>query len=277
MGGFGAAAEAIRVGQPTVSEQVKALESEYGVELFYRQGRNVRLTSVGHSLFAITQNYFGIEDEADKLLTQAREFSAGELKIGASSPYGIMGIVKAVRTAYPDLRLTVAVDHHEDIRQKLLGFDIDVAMIGRAESDPRIYTEPYARLRVDIVVGLDHPWAARKSIPIRELEGQDMVLREPSSTTRQAFEHATERAGVNTHTVMEIDSREALREAIMQGIGIGVGQAIEIDAHRGLRWIPVEDETMETAFQLACLKNRRDRPLIQTFFELAQTVDLATH
>ena len=64
LGGFTAASRALRISQPTITTQVRSLEEEYGVELFVRQGRNVRLTSVGEDLYEITKRVILHENEA---------------------------------------------------------------------------------------------------------------------------------------------------------------------------------------------------------------------
>ena len=60
-GGFTAAARSLNLGQPTISIHVKALEQQFGVELFDRQGRTVKLTPLGRSLLKITQGLYGHE------------------------------------------------------------------------------------------------------------------------------------------------------------------------------------------------------------------------
>lgn len=72
-GSFTLAAEYLSVGQPTVSEQVNALEKTFSVELFHRRGRYIEMSSAGHKLYAITQGLFGQEDEAVQLLQSFKQ------------------------------------------------------------------------------------------------------------------------------------------------------------------------------------------------------------
>ena len=67
-GGFTAAAKRLRLTQPAVTLQVKALEQHYGVELFFRRGRTVRLSAIGEQLLTLTQRINGLTDEAQELL-----------------------------------------------------------------------------------------------------------------------------------------------------------------------------------------------------------------
>ena len=178
-------------------------------------------------------------------------------------------MVKAAADRLPGLDVSVAVEHRAEILRRLRNFELDVAAIGRAPCDPRFAVLPYRTLRVDVVVGADHPWAGRGSVRIAELDGQPMILREPGSTTREAFERAADKAGIRIRTVMEINNREAIREAVILGMGLSVGAEDELGSHRRLHWIPVDDAAMSIEFNLVCLAQRRDRPGIRDFFEIA--------
>lgn len=269
-GGFTAAARALNVGQPTVSEQVRALEDRFGVELFHRQGRAVRLTATGRQLLAITQDIFGHEEEAVRFLAAARAFQTGALAIGAANPYVVMHPTRDFLARYPRIDVAVAVEHHEVVLQALLDFRMDVAVLGRMAADARFCVVPYRRCRVDVLVGADHPWAARRAVRVRDLAGQRTILREPGSTTRQALEGALAAAGVEVRVVMEINSREAIRDAVMLGLGIGVASEAEFVAHDRLRAIPVSDADMFIAFHAVCLAERRHRPLIGAFMDMVE-------
>jgi DNA-binding transcriptional LysR family regulator len=85
-GGFTAASKVLNIGQPTISDQVKALEQQFGVELFHRQGRTVSLTDTGRGLLEITKNIFGHEEEAVSYLHAARDLKQGKLKLGDVGP-----------------------------------------------------------------------------------------------------------------------------------------------------------------------------------------------
>ena len=84
-GSFTRAAVALHVTQPTLSGQVKALEESFGVRLFDRRGRKVMPTELGRELLDLTRRLFGLEAEAEHLLSAARGLSKGHLRIGADA------------------------------------------------------------------------------------------------------------------------------------------------------------------------------------------------
>ena len=127
---------------------------------------------------------FGPEEEAINLLRAAQALELGSLKIGAIRPSDVMEIAAELRTRYPDLRLTVTLGSGPEILEGLLKFDFDVGVVGREPQDPRFFGRFYNKHHILIVANASHPLARRRSIKIEELEGQDFIVRAPSSTTR---------------------------------------------------------------------------------------------
>ncbi|MDA4541726.1 LysR family transcriptional regulator, partial [Escherichia coli] len=87
------AAAQLGVSQPTVTGQLRQLESRYGVELFHRQGRGMRLSDAGHSLMPMVEKLVQQETEIDFRLRDASDLREGNLRIGATGPFYIMDTV----------------------------------------------------------------------------------------------------------------------------------------------------------------------------------------
>ncbi len=271
-GGFTAAARALLISQPTITTQIRALEAEYGVELFVRSGRNVLLTPVGEELYEISKRIVRFETEAKEFLQAHGDQQAGQLRLAAVGPFHATDVLVALKTKHPNVQVSVQLGNSQRTLERLFEFTADVAMIAHFEDDPRLEMVPFSRHRVVVFVHADHPWFGRKSIKIRELEGQDFVLREKGSTTRLAFEQALEKAGITINPVVEIGSREAVWKAVEQGIAIGAVADFEFVPHPRLRTVEISDVEIITNYHIAVLKERRDARLIRTLVQIAQTV-----
>ncbi|MFQ5784434.1 MAG: LysR substrate-binding domain-containing protein [Alphaproteobacteria bacterium] len=269
-GSFTKAARALGVSQPAVTIQVKALEEAYGVSLLDRRGHRVSLTDLGGGLVAITRRIFGLEQEAEELLAAARELRSGHLKVGADGPYFVMGLLAAFIGRYPGIRVSVAMGNSRAVLQDLLDYRTDVAVLAHSGDDRRFHAIPYSRQPVVMFVPRDHEWAGRDSIRLGELDGRSMVLREVGSETRQVFEAALDAVGVKPQVVMEIGSREALREAVAAGLGIGVVSRAELGGDDRLRPIEVADVALETCEYVVCLRERRNLRTVQAFLDLVE-------
>ena len=267
-GSFTKAAEALRVSQPAVTIQVKALEEAYGVLLVHRRGHRVMLTDLGARLLDVTRRVFGLMEEADELLSAAREMRSGHLRVGADGPFFVMPLLAAFIARYPGVRVTVAMGNSQSVLADLLEYRADVAVLARVGDDKRFYAVPFSRQPVVVFVSRDHAWAGRDEIRLAELDGQPMVLREVGSTTRRIFEAALGRAGVRPRVALEIGSREALREAVAAGLGIGVVSRAELGGDERFATLAVADARLESDEFVVCLKERRNLRTVQAFLDL---------
>ena len=272
-GGFTRAAEALNVGQPTISTHVKSLEDYFRVELFHRRGRTVKLTATGETLLTITRGLYGHEEEALTLLRSTRDRETGQLTLNAVGPFDVMEVLQVFRREHPGITTKVTLGFEGEILDGLRDFDHDIGVVGRQVDDPAFHCEFYNRHRVLVIVHADHPLSGRRSIRMQELEACDMVLRPTFSTTRQAFDRALAETGVTVHPVMEINSREAAREAVLRGFGAGVISETELAPSPNIRTLRVSDAEMFTKAFLVCLAERRDRPLVAAFFRTAACID----
>jgi aminoethylphosphonate catabolism LysR family transcriptional regulator len=268
-GSFTGAARELGVGQPTISAHVKTLEDHFRVELFYRRGRTVRLTPIGQSLLTITHGLFGYEEEALALLKSARNLDVGSMNLGAIRPTDVMEILADFAASHPNLKLSVTLGATPAILERLLHFQCDIGIIGHAPDDPRYHSIYFNRHRILVVINETHPLARRRTLLLKDLEGQGMVQRATGSTTRAAFDAALTKGGVKIRMVLETESREAVLRAVSYGIGIGVISESEFTPQPGIRALVIRDTAMFTHAYVVCLAERKERPLIRNFLSLA--------
>ena len=264
-GGFTGGARLLHISQPTVTTQVRFLEEAYGAELFYRRGHKVSLTPLGEKLYVIAQKIFTLESEAVHLLEDSGELKSGHLRVGAVGPFHVTAMLARFNERYPGLQVSVRVGNSAEVLGGLLEYHTDVAVLAQVADDPRFHSVPYSRHPVVVFVRRDHRFAGREQISIHELQGERMVVREEGSTTRRAFDEAIARSGVAPRIAMEIGSREAVREAVIKGVGIGVVSEIEFVPDQQLRVVRVSDAQMFTHAHVVCLRERRGARLVEAF------------
>ena len=166
------------------------------------------------------------------------------------------------------VQVAVLVGNSSEVLGDLREYRTDVAVLAQYTEDPRFHSLPYSRHPVVVFVHRAHRFARRRAIRLAELDGEGMILREEGSTTRKAFDDALRKAGVKPRIVMEIGSREAIREAVIKGVGIAAVSDIEFIPDPQLRTVAVRDAEMYTHAHVVCLEERRSARLVQAFLSI---------
>lgn len=267
--GFSAAARAENISQPTLSAQIKELETRYGIELFHRNGRSVQLSIAGQQLFLLTSRLNQQATEIDEYLNSFKGMHTGTLRIAAVGPFHATDMIAAFKSRYPNIDVTVQLGNSQRSFERLLAYEADVGLIAEVKIDPRVTTTAYSEHEVVIFVHERHPFFKRKSISIDQLEGERVILREQGSTTRMAMERALSARGVSVKPVLEIGSREGVWKAVEQGLGIGYVADFEFVPHPQLRTVRIKDAKIRTKYYLAFLSERSDARLVKAFCDVA--------
>ena len=269
-GSFTRAAETLRVSQPTLSGHVRALEEGYGVELFERRGRSIRLTEFGRSLLEVTERYFATEEEAAHLLSTAKGLLQGRLNVSADSPFYVVPLLAAFSRRFPAVKRSLSFGNSQTVLRDLLARACDVGIVAGVEVDARVHTVPIYRDRLVVFVNHGHIWAQQRSIRLADLAEHIVLLRERGSTTRMLLEAALEKRGVRLGETLELGSREAIREAAAEGLGVGVVNEAEVGRDDRLHKLDIRDAAITVTEYAACLIDRRQAPEVAAFLDLAE-------
>jgi aminoethylphosphonate catabolism LysR family transcriptional regulator len=268
-GSFSAAARDFGLSQPNLSGQVTALEKAYGVRLFDRRGRSVVPTETGRQLHGVTARLFALHDEARALLAGEQALTRGHLRIAADSAHHVVPIMAALRRRAEGLTFALAIDNSAVVLERLLRHEADVAVMAKSVSDPRLHA---VRLRTDrliLFVPARHALARRGRAPLAALAGQELVLRERGSITREVLEQAMAGADIQPGTIVEVQTREGVREAVGAGFGIGAVFESELGDDRRFRRVVIADTDLDVAEYAVCLQERRRVAAVRAFMEEA--------
>lgn len=268
-GSFSKAARALNVGQPTLSSQVKALETGYGVRLFDRRGRGIQLTDLGRSLAEVTNRLTSLQEEAEALLSGTENLAHGTLTVGADSPGDAMELLAGLRARHPGLGLKITMGNMETVLADLRDYRVDAALLSNVPIDNQLHAVPFRRAPLVLVARRDHTLAGRQSVNLMDLSGQSLVLRERRSVTRDLFERAAVRTGLALNDILEVESREAVRAAVAAGLGAGIVIASEHEPHPELVTLSLGPAPIEVTEYAVCLRGRRRLSAIRAFLDLA--------
>lgn len=268
-GSFSAGAEALGLTQATLSTQIQALERQHNIALFHRRGRRIELTDVGRQLMPVAQQLAALEIEAYNLLHDSGQLNSGHLKIGAVGPFHVIEMVDAFRRSYPQIDISIRVGNSAEVFADLENYVTDIAVLARFHDLPGCFSFRYARHAIILFAHVDHPFASRQSVELAELHGQPLLHRELGSSTRAELERVLAEAGVVPRTVMEIGSREALREAVGRGLGLGAVSEAEFVPDVRFRPVRIAGDPAATETFVYCLAERRHSLLPASFLDSA--------
>ncbi|GAA3517252.1 LysR substrate-binding domain-containing protein [Actinocatenispora rupis] len=272
-GSFVRAAASLHVSQPTLSEQVRALERAYGVLLFERAGRRVTRTELGTELLDVTRQLFGLADDADRILGSARELHAGRLRICADAPVHVMPLLAALRDRHPGVRVALTTGNSEQSLTALRERRVDVAITASdGATAAGLHSAVLRRDPVVAYVSHRHPLADRTGVELAELARHQLIVREHGSTTRRVLEQglaAVGRSLADWPDLIEVDSREAVHAAVAVGLGVGVVTERELPHDPRVGVLDLTDLDLTATERLVCRADGRRSRLVRAVFDLA--------
>ncbi|AIM03133.1 LysR family transcriptional regulator [Sinorhizobium meliloti] len=271
-GGFSRAAEALFLTQPAVSDQVRKLEEEYDVLLFNRNKKQVTLTQAGHQLLEITRRMFDTEQQALDLLSESRALRAGTLRIVADAAHHLLHILAAFRQKYPSVQISLRAGNTETVITSLYSYEADIGVLGEVPESREFDIVKLNSTPIIAFASTEHPIARRNTVSLEELSGQPLVMRERGSKTRQKLEDFAAAAGVALKPAIEAEGREAVREIVAAGAGVGFVSAAEFGRDGRLAPIEIVGAEMLMDEALICLKERSGGKLVRAFFEIARSL-----
>ena len=228
------------------------------------------MTEEGIKLAAITRSIFGLVDEAQTLLEANRQLLTGRLEVAADGPHMVMPMLAKLRARYPGITVNLRLGNAQETLAALLSEHADVAVLTEVEPRKGVHLQPLSESRICALVPAGHPWLADPAgIRLEQLDQVIMVLREPSSITRRTFDDACAKASVQPRVLLELDSREAVTEAVAAELGVGVVSSVEVSRDPRVHAIPIRGDGLLNQHMLGCMERRRELRLIQAFFELA--------
>ncbi|MCU1277155.1 MAG: Transcriptional regulator, partial [bacterium] len=220
---FTRAAEELRLTQPAVSMQVKALDELAGLPLFERLGRSVALTQAGVELAARGQLILRALADAEDALAALRGLKRGRLVVAvvSTAKYFAPKLLALFQREHADIELKLAVSNRDAVMQMLVGNDVDLALMGTPPAHLETTAFPFARHPLVVIAEPGHPLAKRRRVPVAALAQESFLVREPGSGTRAAMERFFAANRVRLSATTELDSNETIKQAVMAGMGLG--------------------------------------------------------
>jgi len=225
LGSFTRAAEELFLTQPTVSMQTKKLADAIGLPLFEQIGRNVRPTEAGEELYVSVKRVFETLSNLEMKVSDLKGMKRGRLRLGVitTAKYFAPEVLGEFSKLYPGIEVAMKVSNRDRIVERLNANEDDLYVMGQAPLDQSdTVAHPFAPNPLVAMAPRDHPLVGQKNIPLQRIAEEPFILREPGSGIRDATLRLFEQQGLRPNVRMELGSNEAIKHAIVGGLGISV-------------------------------------------------------
>ncbi len=274
-GSFSRAAEALGMSQPNVSLQVVNLEQTCGVRLLQRR-QPVALTDAGRDLFVRARLILSRVEEFESSVRDLRDLQRGRLTVGFSSPAAALQLIAAFLRAHPGIEIATGLGNTESLLADIQNCRIDIGIMTLTEPRPSLSNTLIAKQHLVACLPRRHRLARADAISLAELAGEPLVVREAGSMTQQLFDRACAQRGLSPQARLRVASREALKEAVAQGIGLGVVLHDEAGSDARLRHVPITGIAVAAGIYAVCLNESMDLPAVAAFASLAAEAGATT-
>jgi DNA-binding transcriptional LysR family regulator len=268
---FTRAADRLRLAQPSLSRQVRLLEKELGVVLFNRgpgQGR-VTLTPDGSALLPFMQR---VVADVEATGAEARALAGmvrGHVAVGATPSLTTSMLAPALvefHETYPGIDLSVIEAGSHQLVPQVAAGAVDLALVVLPVTDPLVLTTPLFDDPLVLAIAPDHPFAGRRWVRVRDLDGLDLVMFREGYDLRAVTLAACAEAGIEPHLVSEGGEMAGVLSFVAAGLGAAVVPAIALPGDGPLEGIPFSRPTLSRTVALA---QRGDRALARPARALA--------
>jgi DNA-binding transcriptional LysR family regulator len=264
LGNFSEAARRLNISQPAVSQAISSLERHFGMDLFLRHGRSVRLTEAGQALIPMARELLATAWRLDETMTSLQGEVVGDIDIGcstASGKYLLPGLIARFRRQFPHVRINVRVSGRGSVMDRLLTGRASMGVSSKRIDHRDLEYQDFFTDEIILIVPADHPWANYRLVYPDDLLDEPIILREDGSGTREVLLEALHDKDISPDMLtisMVLGNAEAIEMAVEEGLGVAF--ISRLAAARGLelgRVVEIKVDGMDLRRGIFLARNRR--------------------
>jgi DNA-binding transcriptional LysR family regulator len=262
---FTQAAEILFISQPSVSKQIKILETRLGILLLNRNGNKISLTEAGNIFLQYSDRILALCEESCRALNNLKDGERGNLKIGASQTIGsylIPRVLTLFTQNYPQINLNIAIDSTDIIAKKVTDQIVDIAIVGGcipATLKKNLQVENFIEDEVVLIISKSHSFVRKKKKKVskEDLYRLKFITLNANSTNYNFINNILIQNNIQTkqfNVIMELNSIEAIKTAVSLGLGAAFVSSLAIEKEIELKTIEIiEIENIKLARTLSII------------------------
>ena len=224
LGSFTRAAEELHLSQPAASAQIKKLTESVGFALFEQVGRKVFLTDAGKRLYEACEAIFGALSQLEQSFAGLRKLESGELRLAVSSTS--MGfaprLLGAFTELHPGVQSSIQAHNCRQLVARLAANQDDLYLFAESPELENVVVQELLENPLVVLARDDHPLTRERGVSFERLAAEPFLLREEGSGTRRIALELFSRRNLTPKVRMELGSNEAIKEAILAGLGVAI-------------------------------------------------------
>lgn len=279
-GSFSEAGRRLQLSQPAVSMQIRALEKNLGVELFFRAGRHIHLSEIGQALVPLARDLINHAVQVQESIAALQGEVIGVLKIACNTTAGryiLPRLVAHFIEKYPSVQVRCQAVRRKSAIEMVLDGDAHIGISSRYEPSKDLEYHPFTADPIALVVPPSHDWALYRAITPEELPDHKFIWHEINTDTQQAVVKSLSERGISIHdlsTAMVLCDSEAICRAVAEGVGAAFvsrrAAAQEIESGRVIE-VPVKGLEMCQELYLVRHTQRTPSSVPTAFWEFVHS------
>ena len=285
LGSFTRAAEELCVTQPTVSMQIKKLTDAIGLPLFEQIGKKMYLTEAGRELHQACHGIFEHLTQFEMIAADMKGLKAGKLRLAVvtTAEYFAPRLLGMFCQQYPEIEVSLEVSNRKHVLDRLANNMDDLYILDLPPENEEIIVQSFLQNPLVVLASVNHPLAQKKKITLERIAEEPFIFRENGSGTRIETENFVAKQGLKLKTRMTLGSNEAIKQAILGGLGVSVlsRHTLTLDSHKDqLAILDVNGFPINCQWHYAYPSGKKLSIVAQTFLAYLQNapqliVDLA--
>lgn len=272
---YSRAGEMLGLTQPAVSSQMRHLEQAVGMPMFEYVGRKLYCTAAGEEMAACVQSIFRELADMQNRLAALEGRVAGDMRLVAVSTaqYVVPYLLGSFLQLNPQVNVSVSVVNRATALQRLNDNKDDLVIMGMVPPDRPLTSLPFLDNRLVPTVPAGHPLLEQERVTPEDFLGSRLLAREPGSGSRLALEVYCQQHRYRMEPTMELGSNEAIKHAVMAGLGVAVIPELSIRAELALGTVQALDIAgfpLRRSWCVVYPSGRQPTPAMQSFIDYIQ-------
>jgi DNA-binding transcriptional LysR family regulator len=228
---YSRAAEQLYLSQPAVSMQIKQLEEHIGLPLFEQMGKKIFLTEAGRELHHYARSIAQQLAEMEAVFEEMKGLGRGKLTLSVvnTANYFTPQLLARFCERHPNINVILQVANRDAVLKQLADNSTDLAIMGQPPDGLDISAELFLDNPLVVIAPPGHPLAKLKHVKFARLAEETFLSREQGSGTRSAMERIFAQHKIQPHISMEMETNEAIKQAVQAGMGLGILSLHSID------------------------------------------------